>query len=51
MPTDWADKVRDAITDLELKTDRECLRIVLEPCDPHRERKTNHAAPSRAKSH
>ena len=26
MPTDWADKVRDAITDLELKTDR-----VLEP--------------------
>ena len=37
----------------------QCLRIVLEPCDPHRprqstliqERKTNHAAPSRAKSH
>jgi hypothetical protein len=26
MPTDWADKVRDAITDLELKTDG-----VLEP--------------------
>jgi hypothetical protein len=26
MPTDWADKVRDAIIDLELKTDR-----VLEP--------------------
>lgn len=26
MPTDWADKVRDAITNLEIKTDR-----VLEP--------------------
>ena len=34
MPTDWTDKVRNAITELEIKTDR-----VLEPgrgARPHR---------------